>query len=183
MRTSTAHVNSESAKDRRSADDIAADKAVGLKLVRACSRTNTTHRTVADSFGVCEKTVAKLAVGQLSMRVRHVEALPDSAFQEFLNELAAPRGYVVVQLPDSEAVASERAAIEWTVRQAAAFTTMLDAVQDLRFDRSEGAAVADTGMALVRHVLGWVELGRIAQREGVVGVPSKRSSSTQKAAR
>jgi hypothetical protein len=169
--------------ERRTPEDVAADKALGTKLRKACARTGTTDRDVAEAFGVCTTTVAKMVVGSISMRARHVEMLPEAAFAEFLSELASPRGYAVVKLPDSDEIAAD-AAIEWTERNSAAFSAFFRAVQDLRIDRAESIAIETTGMSLVRTVMGAVVQARYAQREGVVGIPAKRSSSTEtKAAR
>jgi len=170
-------------REKRTAEEKLADKAMGGRLRRACAATGTTISDVARAFGVSEATVARMVTGEISMRARHVALLPDSVYAEFLGILAGERDLTVVSLPEADG-ATDTVAIEWTEKQAAAFTTVLRAVLDGRFDRAEGAAVVETGMSFARHVLGWVELGRIAQREGVVGVPTRRTSSTEtKAAR
>jgi hypothetical protein len=177
--------SAESERMRREGEDVT----VGAKLRRACVRTGTKSRDVATSLELGargETTIAEVLCGRRTMHVRQLQKLPDSVYGEFMAELASDRGYAVVRLPAADAIAADMG-LEWTERQAAAFTALLRAAADLRFDRAEANTVIETGMAFVRHVLGWVEFARVADREGVAAIPLAKArprspSGTRKAA-
>jgi transcriptional regulator with XRE-family HTH domain len=169
-------------RDKRTASDVSADRALGAMLRRTLSETGTTEREIAEAIGVCPSSVSKLTDGVMSLRARHVATLPDRDFGVFLDKVAAGRGYAVIKLPDTEELA-ELQAIEWTEQNAAAFAAVFRAKLDGHIDRAEGAEIDEKCTPLVRTVLAAALLGRTAVREGVIGIP-KRSSSTQtKAAR
>jgi hypothetical protein len=179
-----AHVFSTDLSERMRRD--AEDREVGAMLRRACARTGTKHTEAADAMGFGERganTIAEIAVGKRPLHVRSAMKLPDSAFRAFFADVLGSRGYGIVALPGAEEVSADLA-VDWTVKNATAFRAFFEAVQDKRIDRSESAAIIDTGMSLVGLVLGAVEVARTAEREGVVGIPAKRlSSTTTKAAR